>query len=131
MSRSTSHQSQITLRSLDPRLAQEIRRVAREDSISLDEATLKLLRKGAGLQERRTPNVVGHSLDHLIGTWDETDAKQFWGSIRSCEHPHQHVWIAAHALETGAELVTLDRHFRHVAGLASPRARASAAADLS
>ena len=31
--------------------------------------------------------------------------------------PTNDVWIAAHAMETGAELVTLDRHFRHVAGL--------------
>ena len=92
MRRSTSQRSQITLRSLDPRLAEEIRRVARTESISLNKATLKLLRKGAGLQERRTPNVVGHSLDHLIGTWDETDAKQLRGSIRSCERIDRSFW---------------------------------------
>jgi predicted nucleic acid-binding protein len=27
-------------------------------------------------------------------------------------------WIAAQAMETGAELVTLDRHFERIAGLA-------------
>ncbi len=31
--------------------------------------------------------------------------------------PSNDIWIAAHTLETGAELVTLDAHFRHVAGL--------------
>jgi len=31
--------------------------------------------------------------------------------------PSNDIWIAAHAFETGAELVTLDAHFRHVAGL--------------
>ena len=84
--------NQITLRSLDPRLAEEIRRVAREDGISLNKATLKLLRRGAGLQERRVPNVVGHSLDHLIGTWDETDAKHFLRSIRWCEQTDKSFW---------------------------------------
>jgi tRNA(fMet)-specific endonuclease VapC len=31
--------------------------------------------------------------------------------------PTNDVWIAAHALESGADLVTFDRHFEHVAGL--------------
>ena len=31
--------------------------------------------------------------------------------------PTNDIWIAAHAFETGAELVTLDAHFRHVKGL--------------
>jgi len=31
--------------------------------------------------------------------------------------PTNDVWIAAHTLELGAELVTYDRHFRHVPGL--------------
>ncbi len=31
--------------------------------------------------------------------------------------PTNDIWIAAHALETGAELITFDRHFDHVRGL--------------
>ena len=92
MSRLASQQGQITLRSVDQRLAEEIRKVAREEGISLNKATLKLLRRGAGLQERRTPNVVGHSLDHLIGTWNETDAKHFLRTIRSCERIDRSFW---------------------------------------
>ena len=92
MRRPASQLSQITLRSLEPRLAEEIRKVAREEGISLNKATLKLLRRGAGLQERRTPNVVGHSLDHLIGTWDEADAQHFLRAIRSCERIDRSFW---------------------------------------
>jgi tRNA(fMet)-specific endonuclease VapC len=32
--------------------------------------------------------------------------------------PTNDVWIAAHAMETGADLVSFDRHFTHVHGLA-------------
>ncbi len=32
--------------------------------------------------------------------------------------PTNDVWIAAHAMETGADLVSADRHFRHVDGIA-------------
>ena len=31
--------------------------------------------------------------------------------------PLNDIWIAAHAIETGAKLVTYDKHFRHIAGL--------------
>lgn len=31
--------------------------------------------------------------------------------------PTNDIWIAAHAFETGAELVTFDKHFSHVDGL--------------
>jgi predicted nucleic acid-binding protein len=32
--------------------------------------------------------------------------------------PSNDIWIAAHAMETGAELVSFDAHFEHVAGIA-------------
>ncbi len=32
--------------------------------------------------------------------------------------PTNDVWIAAHAMESGAELLSFDQHFRHVDGLA-------------
>lgn len=32
--------------------------------------------------------------------------------------PSNDIWIAAHAMETGADLVSSDRHFEHVDGLA-------------
>ncbi len=32
--------------------------------------------------------------------------------------PTNDVWIAAHAMETGADLLSADRHFKHVDGIA-------------
>ena len=37
--------------------------------------------------------------------------------------PSNDVWIAAHAMETGADLVSADRHFEHVDGIAWVRLR--------
>ncbi len=39
--------------------------------------------------------------------------------------PTNDVWIAAHAMETGADLVSADRHFEHVDGIAWVRVSAS------
>ena len=38
--------------------------------------------------------------------------------------PTNDVWIAAHAMETGADLVSADRHFEHVEGIALVRVTA-------
>jgi len=32
--------------------------------------------------------------------------------------PTNDIWIAAHAMESGADLLSFDRHFEHVEGLA-------------
>ncbi len=43
---------------------------------------------------------------------------------KGCPIPTNDVWIAAHAMETGADLVSADRHFRHVDGIAWIRLKA-------
>lgn len=37
---------------------------------------------------------------------------------KGCPIPSNDVWIAAHAMETGADLVSFDRHFGEIDGLA-------------
>jgi len=70
---------QLTLRGFDPELERRLRTEARRGGTSLNQAALRLLRRGAGLgAERTAPNAVGQALDHLIGTWSEADA----GSLR-------------------------------------------------
>lgn len=53
----------------------------------------------------------------------ETTADRYsliWAALRRKGKPipTNDVWIAAHALETGADLVSFDPHFEHVEGLA-------------
>src|SRR5215468_7147493 len=64
---------QITLRGLRPELAQRIQQLALEEHLSLNKAALKVLAKGAGLTVGRK-TVIGQDLDHLFGTWKESDA---------------------------------------------------------
>ena len=42
--------------------------------------------------------------------------------------PTNDVWLAAHAMETGADLVSADRHFEHVDGIAWVRLTSEASA---
>ena len=75
---------QITLRGLSPELEERIQKLAVEEKISLNKAALKFLAKGAGLMEGKK-TVIGKDLDHLFGTWKESDAETFLESIKSCE----------------------------------------------
>ena len=87
-----THLNQLTLRGLDQRLQREIRALARRENISLNKAALRLLEKGAGLGLREAPDQIGHSLDHLIGTWTTEEAESFLDSIQSCEQVDKELW---------------------------------------
>ncbi len=68
---------QLTVRGFGRALIDRIRRLANQDGIPLNQAVLRLLRRGAGIAAPQGGRaVVGASLDHLIGTWtpEEADA---------------------------------------------------------
>ncbi|MDE0192160.1 MAG: hypothetical protein OXQ90_12455 [Gammaproteobacteria bacterium] len=67
--------NQLTIRGFDDELADYIRRLARREGISLNRAVMRLVRRGANLDDPDA-DVIGSSLDHLMGTWtvDEADA---------------------------------------------------------
>ncbi|MGH8225756.1 MAG: hypothetical protein ACRER1_06365 [Gammaproteobacteria bacterium] len=70
--------TQLTVRGFDKRLAHRIRQIARHESISLNKAALKLMRRGAGLHDDASQiNAIGDRLDGFIGSWDKTQAEEF------------------------------------------------------
>ncbi len=84
---------QITLRGIDPELAEIIKRISEQEGTSLNKAALKLLAEGAGIRRAtKDKKVIGSDLDHLFGTWAESDAKQFLESVRSCEQIDEDLW---------------------------------------
>ena len=84
---------QITIRGIDPELGQVLRRIAKNEGISLNKAALKLLAQGAGLRrEAEATRQIGRELDHLFGTWSEAEARAFLRAIRSCEQIDEGFW---------------------------------------
>ncbi len=78
--------NQLTVRGFDDELADRIRRLAKRDGISLNQAALKLLRKGAGLTDPgQGPDTVGSSLDHLIGSWNDDEADELDAALEEFE----------------------------------------------
>ena len=66
---------QLTVRGFDPDLERRLRLEARNAGVSLNQAALRLLRRGAGLADAASPTAIGNGLDHLIGTWSASDER--------------------------------------------------------
>lgn len=85
---------QLTVRGLDEELAKRLKTLARRERVSLNKAALLLLRRGAGLgkESNRRIEVVGDSLDHLIGAWSEKEEKEFLKTIEALEQVDEDLW---------------------------------------
>ena len=83
----------ITVSGFDDELSAAVRRLAKRDGISLNQAALKLLRKGAGLAAPRGgADTVGDSLDHLIGTWTAAEADEMDAALRELDSVDESAW---------------------------------------
>ena len=66
---------QLTVRGFEPRLEREVRRLAKEKGLSLSQAALELMRRGAGLAAPRgIPPRIGSAIDRFVGTLSREDA---------------------------------------------------------
>ena len=85
--------NRLTLRGFDDNLAESIRSLAEQEGTSLNQAALKLLRKGAGLpDESQHSDIVGTSLDHIIGSWTKYEADEFESALKDFETIDESIW---------------------------------------
>ena len=83
---------QLTVRGFGDELSQAIRRLANRDGTSLNRAAVKLMRRGAGLEDGKGPDAVGSSLDDLIGTWSRAAADEMERALRHFETVDEAEW---------------------------------------
>ena len=85
--------NQLTVRGFDDELAERIQRLAKRDGTSLNQAALKLLRKGAGLADPgQGADTVGSSLNHLIGNWSADEAAELDAALQEFEVIDEGAW---------------------------------------
>ena len=86
--------NQLTVRGFDDELSAIMRRLAKREGISLNQAALRLLRKGAGLTDsnRGNPNAIGTSLDNLFGVWSRDEAESFNAVLEVFETVDESAW---------------------------------------
>ena len=84
---------QLTVRGFDDELAEAIRQLARRDGTSLNQAALKLLRRGAGLPDGQGDGRnIGSALDDLFGSWSQEEAEAFDASLEVFETVDESTW---------------------------------------
>ncbi|MDM8545682.1 hypothetical protein [Candidatus Venteria ishoeyi] len=69
--------NQLTVRGFGPELAQYIKLLAENEHISLNQAALRLMLKGAALDNSSNLCQLGNALDAFIGSWSAEEAQQF------------------------------------------------------
>ena len=84
--------NQLTVRGLGDDLSGAIRRLANRDGTSLNRAAVKLLRRGAGLEDGQAADTVGSSLDHLIGSWSNAEADEIERALKRFETIDEAMW---------------------------------------
>ena len=85
--------TQLTIRGFDGELERRLRHLAKEQGISLNRAALALMCRGAGLDSPgMQPDVVGTSLDHLMGIWSEEEAAEFRRATRDFDRIDEDIW---------------------------------------
>ena len=85
--------NQITVRGFDDELSACLRRLAKREGLSLNEAALRLLRRGAGLAEGPVRGeTVGDSFDRLIGSWTQADADEMEAALEAFETVDEAAW---------------------------------------
>jgi len=83
---------QLTVR-FDAALAREIEELAQREGISRNQAAVRLLRKGARLDEpERGREVIGDSLDWFIGSWTEEQAREVEVAVADFEMVDEELW---------------------------------------
>lgn len=86
---------QLTLRCRERALEQRIRQVAKEEGISLNQAAIRLLRRGAGLEQGSaapSSSRIGSRLDHLAGTWSAKQAREVETALRIFDGIDPELW---------------------------------------
>ena len=84
---------QLTVRGFDDDLERIIRQLARREGISLNQAALKLLRRGAGLPGGQGDGrTIGDGLDDLFGSWSQDEADAFDAALEVFESVDESAW---------------------------------------
>ena len=84
---------QLTVRGFDDDLERIIRQLARRERISLNQAALKLLRRGAGLPDGQGDGRnIGDALDDLFGSWSQDEADALDAALEVFESVDESAW---------------------------------------
>lgn len=83
--------STMTIRGLDDLTVKTLKEKAKQEGTSVNAALVKLLQKELGTKKKRR-TIVYNDLDHLAGTWNDKDYKEFLKKMKDFEKIDKSIW---------------------------------------
>lgn len=82
----------MTLRGIDPVLAEKLAQTTRQSGKSMNRLVLEAVRRQLGLTEEKPRKAEYHDLDHLFGRWTEDEFKRIQGRIDAGRRIDPELW---------------------------------------
>ena len=83
--------STMTIRGFDDQTIKALREKAKQEGMSVNAAIVKLVQEELGLKKKKRI-VVYNDLDHLAGTWNDKEYKEFQRRIKDFERIDETMW---------------------------------------
>jgi len=81
----------MTVRGIDTEVAKLLKDQANSEGISVNAPLLKMVKESLGIEKKRRTKIY-HDLDHLAGTWNEKDLKEFQKNVEDLEKVDKELW---------------------------------------
>jgi hypothetical protein len=81
----------MTVRGIDTEVAKLLKDQANSEGISVNALLLKMVKESLGIEKKRRTKIY-HDLDHLAGTWNEKDLKEFQKNVEDLEKVDKELW---------------------------------------
>ena len=84
--------SNFNLRKIAPEVMLLLKKEAAKQKTSINSLLLKIIDQGLGIAQT-TKKTIFHDLDHLAGTWNSKEKKEFDDNIKSFENIDEELWL--------------------------------------
>jgi hypothetical protein len=84
--------NQLTIRGFDPELLRRLEILAKSEGLSLNQAALKLMRRGAGLEKSGRHYDVKEGIAKYAGVWSQEEFQEFERATAGFEQIDQEMW---------------------------------------
>ncbi len=82
----------VTIRGVDPELADKLKAVAAKQGKSINQLTLDIIKEGLGCKKEKKFSREYDDLDHLFGRWSEDEFKEIQDEVSKARQIDQELW---------------------------------------
>ncbi|OIP90149.1 MAG: antitoxin [Syntrophobacteraceae bacterium CG2_30_61_12] len=82
----------VTIRGVEPEVADKLRLAAAEQGKSINQLALEMVKEGLGLKQARTFSREYDDMDHLFGRWNDDEFREIHAKIEQERQVDQELW---------------------------------------